>query len=80
MTYAARLIEHMIEYDRRGVYDASDCLSFVTKAIVEREKWGGVEIGFYSAVGQFLTNRLIRVTPYFDAKIDDTTLGASDTA
>jgi hypothetical protein len=68
IAYAARLLEHMIEFDRRGVV-MGDCLNFVTKAVVERGKWTGVEIAFFDAIGEYLVKQRIRVSTSFDARM-----------
>ena len=68
VVYAARLIEHMIEFDRRGC-GTGECLAFVTKAAVKRGKWTGVEVCFFDAIGEYLVKRRIKVSTSFDARM-----------
>ena len=63
---AARLIEHMREFAKGR--DTETCLLDVVKAMVQSGQWGGLEIGFISAVGEFVAHGYIRVGVDFEAR------------
>ena len=65
--YAAKLIEHMVHFDRRGVFNTGECLTHVAEAVVKRGQWTGVELGFFEAIGDYVVRRRIKLTTGFDA-------------
>ena len=63
--YALYLINHMRQYG--GEFMDGGWFSTVVKAIVERGEWTGVEIGFFTAIENWLTCGRVTVSGGFDA-------------
>ena len=57
----------MIEFGKRGVIDVGSYVADVTEAVIKRGKWTGVEIGFFNALGEYVTDRRVKVSTAFDA-------------
>ena len=59
-----RVIEHIKEYG--ATFDGGHLLH-TTEAIVKRGKWTGFEIGFFSAMGNYIAWGRVPISTYFDA-------------
>ena len=64
--YAMELIGFLRRYS--ALDPSGQCLVDLAKEMVQRGKWTGVEIGFFSALGEYLTDGKIAVAVSFDAK------------
>ncbi len=65
---ALDLIGHIKSHSRNF---GGDRLLDIAQEIVKRGEWGGLEIGFFSALGNFIARGRVRTSAAFDAVLTD---------
>ncbi len=65
--YACELIGHMRQFSNED----GSCFADVLKSLVEKGRWGGLEIGFAHALGRFLVTGDISIGTHFAACYKD---------
>ena len=64
--YAMDLIDHLISYGEDKLDGGA--ISDVAKAMIERGKWTGVEIGFFDALGVYVARGFVSAAVGFNAR------------